>query len=60
MLKPAPVDSTKRPDKDAEPPIPELEAAIKRADDKERLIGLLAAPGGGGNRPPGDGQPGGP
>jgi hypothetical protein len=24
--------------------IPELEAAIKRADDKERLIGLLAAP----------------
>ena len=24
--------------------IPEIEAAIKRADDKERLIGLLAAP----------------
>ena len=24
--------------------MPEIEAAIKRADDKERLIGLLAAP----------------
>jgi hypothetical protein len=30
--------------KDGPTTIPEIEAAIKRADDKERLIGLLAAP----------------
>lgn len=33
-----------KPAKDAPTTIPEIEAAIKRADDKERLIGLLAAP----------------
>jgi hypothetical protein len=55
MLKPAPVDDDegsgdkgsngKRSKDDAGPTtIPEIEAAIKRADDKERLIGLLAAP----------------
>jgi hypothetical protein len=32
------------PDKDGPTTIPEIEAAIKRANDKERLIGLLVAP----------------
>jgi hypothetical protein len=31
-------------DKEGPTTIPEIQAAIKRADDKERLIGLLAAP----------------
>jgi hypothetical protein len=46
MLKPAPADDEKgAPAKDAGPTtIPELEAAVKRADDKERLVGLLLAP----------------
>jgi hypothetical protein len=48
MLKPAPAESTTDAPpvvKDAAPTtIPELEAAIKRADDKERLVGLLLAP----------------
>jgi hypothetical protein len=48
MLKPAVAAETRtgedRP-KDAEPTtIPELEVAIKRANDKERIIGLVAAP----------------
>jgi hypothetical protein len=46
MLKPA-VDEASGPasPKDTGPTtVPEIEAAIKRADDKERLIGLLAAP----------------
>lgn len=46
MLKPG--DDNARPEKSAaaEGPttIPEIEAAIKRADDKERLVGLLVAP----------------
>jgi hypothetical protein len=33
-----------KPAKEGPTTIPEIEAAIKRADDKERLIGLLAAP----------------
>jgi len=33
-----------RPAKDEPTTVPEIEAAIKRANDKERLIGLLAAP----------------
>ena len=47
MLKPAPApeEQGRAAAKDAGPTtIPELEAAIKRADDKERLIGLLLAP----------------
>ena len=46
MLKPAPADkvSEDKPSKEQPTTIPELEAAIKRADDKERVIGLLAAP----------------
>ena len=47
MLKPTPAQSgaVSGSPKDAGPTtIPEIEAAIKRADDKERLIGLLAAP----------------
>ncbi len=47
MLKPAPIDeSTGKVEIEAHEPttIPEIEAAIKRANDKERLIGLLAAP----------------
>ena len=45
MLKPAPIDEdTGKPKVDEPTTIPEIEAAIKRADDKERLIGLLAAP----------------
>lgn len=47
MLKPAPAKSESEgsASKDAGPTtIPEIEAAIKRADDKERLIGLLLAP----------------
>lgn len=46
MLKPA-VDEASGPSspKDTGPTtVPEIEAVIKRADDKERLIGLLAAP----------------
>ena len=46
MLKPA-VDEASDPGspKDTGPTtVPGIEAAIKRADDKERLIGLLAAP----------------
>jgi len=46
MLKPA-VDGAPGPSsqKDSGPTtVPEIEAAIKSADDKERLIGLLAAP----------------
>ena len=49
MLKPAPVDQQPGADPDqgaGQDPttIPEIEAAIKRASDKERAIGLLAAP----------------
>jgi hypothetical protein len=33
-----------RPKDEGPTTVPEIEAAIKRADDKERLIGLLAAP----------------
>jgi hypothetical protein len=47
MLKPAPPESTTdAPVVKAAAPttIPELEAAVKRADDKERLVGLLLAP----------------
>jgi hypothetical protein len=49
MLKPATVDQQPGDDpaKDAgqnPTTIPEIEAAIKRANDKERVIGLLAAP----------------
>jgi hypothetical protein len=47
MLKPAPVDEeTGKPKEVADEPttIPEIEAAIKTATDKERVIGLLAAP----------------
>jgi len=46
MLKPAPADRAeqKSPKDDGPTTIPEIEAAIKRADDKERLVGLLLAP----------------
>ena len=47
MLKPAPAESTTEVavTKEGGPTtIPELEEAIKRADDKERLVGLLLAP----------------
>ncbi len=49
MLKPSrgadPSDETSPKPETTEPTtIPEIEAAIKRADDKERIIGLLAAP----------------
>jgi hypothetical protein len=46
MLKPATADDVEKGSKEDTGPttIPEIEAAIKRADDKERLIGLLAAP----------------
>jgi uncharacterized membrane protein len=47
MLKPAPAgdDAGKKSPYDGGPTtIPEIEAAIKQANDKERLIGLLAAP----------------
>jgi hypothetical protein len=46
MLKPAPVDDDGTPKvKDPVPTtVPEIEASVKRANDKERLIGLLAAP----------------
>lgn len=45
MLKPAPIDeATGKVAVDEPTTIPEIEAAIKRANDKERLIGLLAAP----------------
>jgi hypothetical protein len=47
MLKPAPADDGPVRDSsgDAGPTtVPEIQSAIKRADDKERLIGLLAAP----------------
>ena len=47
MLKPAPAgDDTgrKSPYEGGPTTIPEIEAAIKQANDKERLIGLLAAP----------------
>lgn len=42
FLKPVDPDSTKAPDEPQS--VEELEAAIKSASDKERLIGLLAAP----------------
>jgi hypothetical protein len=47
MLKPADAGpKERRPTSDTEGPttVPEIEAAIKRADDKERNIGLVAAP----------------
>jgi hypothetical protein len=49
MLKPPPVvdagdEAAAKVAKPEPTTIPELEAAIKRADDKERVIGLLAAP----------------
>jgi hypothetical protein len=49
MLKPADAgadESRKKAMADVDGPttVPEIEAAIKRADDKERIIGLLAAP----------------
>ncbi len=48
MLKPAVAAETRtgddRPTSQGPITVPEIEAAIKRADDKERLIGLLAAP----------------
>ena len=47
MLKPATADRAsgkKASGGEGPTTIPEIEAAIKRADDKERLIGLLAAP----------------
>ena len=47
MLKPAPAgrETGASASADAGPTtIPELEAAVKRADDKERLVGLLLAP----------------
>jgi uncharacterized membrane protein len=47
MLKPAPAgdDAAKKSPYEGGPTtIPEIEAAIKQANDKERLIGLLAAP----------------
>ena len=46
MLKPAAEEASgPSSQKDGGPTtVPEIEAAIKRADDKERLIGLLAAP----------------
>jgi hypothetical protein len=48
MLKPAVAAETRtgedRPANQGPTTIPELEAAVKRADDKERIIGLLAAP----------------
>ena len=47
MLKPAPAeddDAKKSPYDGGPTTIPEIEAAIKQANDKERLIGLLVAP----------------
>ncbi len=46
MLKPAVNEATGKATKEDTGPttVPEIEARIKRADDKERLIGLLAAP----------------
>ena len=46
MLKPAPADKAPKDESSKDEPttIPELEAAVKRADDKERVIGLVAAP----------------
>ncbi len=48
MLKPASAGKGSGDSSSAQPAvpttIPEIEAAIKRADDKERVIGLLAAP----------------
>jgi hypothetical protein len=44
MLKPAPAGPDSSNTADGPTTIPELEEAISRADDKERLIGLLAAP----------------
>ncbi len=48
MLKPAVAAESRtgedRPKDPVPTTVPELEAAIKRADDKERMIGLLAAP----------------
>jgi hypothetical protein len=51
MLKPAPADAgttgltrSAKPATEGPTTVPELEAAVARADDKERLVGLLAAP----------------
>ncbi len=47
MLKPPPAGESsdgESPKSTGPTTIPEIESAIKRADDKERLIGLLAAP----------------
>jgi hypothetical protein len=46
MLKPVVNEAVGTPEKEDPAPttVPEIEAKIKRADDKERLIGLLAAP----------------
>src|SRR5580700_550026 len=47
MLKPAPAEPATGASEAADSgpsTVPELEAAVKRADDKERLVGLLMAP----------------
>ena len=46
MLRPVANEAADKPAKEDAGPttVPEIEAKIKRADDKERLIGLLAAP----------------
>jgi len=49
MLKPADADHSgptraAKPGTEGPTTVPELEAAVARADDKERLVGLLAAP----------------
>jgi hypothetical protein len=45
VLKPVPEDPDSPADADYEPPsVDELEARVRSADDKERLVGLIAAP----------------